>query len=75
MYFVAQVDDLLVGSLQPCSNYNTAVEFALRVVGRNGEEITDEIREAIKMDGYYLPVDGKWSVCILVPERNVFTET
>jgi len=72
-YFVAQVNqsDMLIGNMQECFDYDSAVVFACSVVRNNDVEVTREVKESINENGYFVPKHGEWSVCIVMPNKGV----
>lgn len=62
MFYVCQIRDNILGQMDECNSIEKALSLAEKIIEENGVEITQEVKDDLKRDCYYL--DAEWSVCI-----------
>ena len=67
MVQVVQINqDLIAGSLSDFMTMEDAIKLACKIIGENGVTVTDEIRESVEDNGYFVDDSSQWSVCIIM---------
>jgi hypothetical protein len=64
MYYVCQIFNNLLGQMDEVETQDEAIDLVLKIVGENGIDISEEVKDEVNETLSYIDEDKEWSVCI-----------